>query len=104
MVSPDGKWLAYKLDSPGRSEIMVRPFPDVESAGPWKIGDGQSPLWSADGGESFYLVDNQTLVSQRMSGEPPFVLAIRSPSSRARISRTFSTPDPTITTRRTTAS
>lgn len=30
-LSADGRWLAYASDASGRSEIYVRPFPDVGS-------------------------------------------------------------------------
>jgi Tol biopolymer transport system component len=55
-ISPDGKWLAYESIENGQSNIVVRPFPDVES-GRWIVsnGGGTQPLWSRDGKELFYL-------------------------------------------------
>jgi len=56
-VSPDGRWLAYQSNDSGRSEIWVRPYPDV-NGGRWLVsaGGGLQPLWSRDGkdAELFY--------------------------------------------------
>jgi serine/threonine-protein kinase len=55
-ISPDGRWLAYESIENGQSNIIVRPFPDIES-GRWTVsnGGGSQPLWSRDGKELFYL-------------------------------------------------
>jgi serine/threonine-protein kinase len=55
-LSPDGHWLAYQSNEPGRNEIYVRPFPNVD-AGHWtiSIGGGTRPLWARSGTELFYL-------------------------------------------------
>jgi len=44
-ISPDGHWLAYDSDESGRSEIYIRPFPQVD-AHKWPISaeGGHSPL------------------------------------------------------------
>ena len=61
VVSPDGRWLAYRRFSNAirireTSEIFVSPFPDV-SSGAWQVsvGGGWAPVWSADGEELFYV-------------------------------------------------
>jgi eukaryotic-like serine/threonine-protein kinase len=55
-VSPDGRWLAYEANDTGRSNIYVRPFPDVAS-GLWQVSTegGTRPLWARNGHELFYL-------------------------------------------------
>ncbi|MGD8321882.1 MAG: hypothetical protein PVJ02_15650, partial [Gemmatimonadota bacterium] len=53
-ISPDGRWLAYESDESGHSEIYVRPFPDVD-ARRWAIGAGNTPIWSRDGRELFFV-------------------------------------------------
>ena len=55
-ISPDGAWLAYESDESGRSEIYVRPFPDVGSGRSPVVstGGGQRPLWGPQGRELFY--------------------------------------------------
>ena len=60
-VSPDGKWIAYCSAETGQQEIFVRPFPDVNK-GKWQISTdtGNSPLWSPDGRELFYLTGQAT--------------------------------------------
>ena len=35
-LSPDGRWIAYDSIETGRSEVYVRPFPDVEG-GRWQV-------------------------------------------------------------------
>ena len=54
-LSPDGRFLAYTGNESGRSEIYVRPFPNVD-AGRDLISPagGEEPLWSPDGTELFY--------------------------------------------------
>ena len=54
-ISPDGRWMAYVSDESGKSEVYVRPFPDVDK-GKWQVSTsgGDSPLWSPDGRELFY--------------------------------------------------
>ncbi|MBA4072351.1 MAG: hypothetical protein C0497_11025 [Gemmatimonas sp.] len=55
-ISPDGRWIAYEGDEGGRSEIFVRPFPDVDG-GKFQVssGGGRSALWSRNGRELFFV-------------------------------------------------
>ena len=55
-ISPNGRWMAYVSNESGQAQIYVRPFPEVDS-GRWQVstGGGNSPLWSRDGQELFYL-------------------------------------------------
>ncbi|MGH9256445.1 MAG: protein kinase domain-containing protein [Vicinamibacterales bacterium] len=55
-LSPNGRWLAYDSTESGRTEVYVRPFPDVDQ-GKWQVsrGGGEEPAWSADGGTLYYL-------------------------------------------------
>jgi Tol biopolymer transport system component len=55
-ISPNGRWIAYTSGESRKNEIYVRSFPDVNK-GRWQISasGGDSPLWSPDGRELFYL-------------------------------------------------
>ena len=55
-LSADGDWLAYQSDESGRDEVYVQPFPNV-SAGRWTVSTdgGDSPIWSPDATELFYM-------------------------------------------------
>jgi eukaryotic-like serine/threonine-protein kinase len=62
--SPDGRWIAYQSAESGKDEIYVRPFDAAPSSatgaqitGKWMVSKdgGESPLWSHDGKELFYL-------------------------------------------------
>ena len=54
-LSRDGRWIAYRSGQTGRTEINVRPFPNVDE-GNWTVttDGGQAPLWAPDGRELFY--------------------------------------------------
>jgi len=56
-VSRDGNWLAYTSSTSGRSEVYVQAFPITGAATKYQVTtDGaDSPLWSPDGTELFYL-------------------------------------------------
>lgn len=49
MFSPDGRWLAYSIDSTGGGADMlyVQPFP--LAPGKYQISNGHAPIWSRDG-------------------------------------------------------
>jgi Tol biopolymer transport system component len=72
-LSPDERWLAYVSDESKRSEVYVRPFPEVDKAR-WKIstGGGDSPLWSPDGREIFYH-SGDAVMAVRVETEPAFI-------------------------------
>ncbi len=67
-ISADGRWIAYEANaSPVEalsSEIMVRPFPNVDGGGPWQVTTtgGRGPFWGPDG-TLFYTGDN-SLISE----------------------------------------
>jgi hypothetical protein len=54
-LSPDGRWLAYESNVGGRTEVYVRPFPDV---GRQRIqvstSGGVEPVWAHNGREIFF--------------------------------------------------
>ena len=71
-ISPDGRWLAYDSNESGRSEVYVRPFPNVETGRRQvSTGGGTRPLWSRDQPELFYYVAPDTImaVSVRLGTE-----------------------------------
>lgn len=74
-VSPDGRWLAYESNESGRSEIYVRPFPDVR-AGLWQISTegGAQPAWAPSGRELFYLAPDGALIGIPIDFEPALTL------------------------------
>jgi serine/threonine-protein kinase len=71
-LSPDGRWLAYEAESttvPGRLDIYVRPFPDV-NRGLWQVTSegGTFPLWSRDGRELYYVTLDNAIVAVPVDG------------------------------------
>jgi serine/threonine-protein kinase len=66
-ISPDGRWMAYSSDEGGRTEIFVRPFPEVES-GKWQVSraGGTEPQWGPDGRELFYRSAARDLIEARV--------------------------------------
>jgi Tol biopolymer transport system component len=68
--SRDGRWIAYESTDSGRSEIHVQDFQPA-ATGPLTRGDltvvstegGESPRWSADGKELFYLSPDNSLTA-----------------------------------------
>ena len=61
--SPDGRWIAYRSEDAGNSEIHVRAFPD--KGGKWQVSSngGMFAVWSRNGRELFYrTIDNQIMV------------------------------------------
>jgi serine/threonine-protein kinase len=63
-LSPDGRWLAYASTESGKSEVYVRPFPQVTSA-KWQVSlsGGATPVWAHNGKELFYLDDTREMVA-----------------------------------------
>jgi len=62
--SPDGKWVAYGSDEIGRTEVYVRPFPNV-SGGKWQVstGGGDQPSFRKDGKELYYIAPDGRLMA-----------------------------------------
>jgi serine/threonine-protein kinase len=54
-ISPDGRWIAYQSEEAGDSQVVVRPFPSVDT-GHWVVSPqgGTRPRWNRRGGELFY--------------------------------------------------
>lgn len=63
MLSPDGKFIAYRSNESGRNEIYVRTFP--EATGKWQVSvnGGGDPNWRADGKELYFRGVDQKLMA-----------------------------------------
>jgi serine/threonine-protein kinase len=63
-LSPDNRWMAYVSDETGRTEVFVRPFPDVDSDKKQvSSGGGLAPVWSRDGRQLFYLSGTNNMMA-----------------------------------------
>jgi Tol biopolymer transport system component len=61
--SPDGRWIAYRTNESGRSEVYVQTFP--ASGGRWQVSTngGHHPQWRGDGKELFYCSTDGKLMA-----------------------------------------
>jgi eukaryotic-like serine/threonine-protein kinase len=61
--SPDGRWVAYRSNESGRTEIYVRSF--AGPGGQWQISTagGTSPRWRRDGRELYYIAPDARLMA-----------------------------------------
>ena len=52
----------------------MRPFPDVDSGGPWQVsaGGGLEPLWARAGQELFYVSPSGALMSAAVTRDTAF--------------------------------
>lgn len=84
-LSHDGRWLAYASDESGRSEVYVRPFPDVESRR-WIVSTdgGAMPFWSRTDEELFYINGVGELVAAEIDVSQPLSFTNRPLFSMAR--------------------
>jgi serine/threonine-protein kinase len=75
-VSPDGRWIAYDSNAPGRFEVFVNSFPTPSAAAVKVSGaGGRNPRWGPDGRELFYWNEGR-LISARLSlGDRPRVVS-----------------------------
>ena len=73
--SPDGKWVAYISNEAGPPNVYVRPFPNSD-AGRWQVstGFGDSPVWSPDGKELFFLGRGRQVFAARITTVPSFAV------------------------------
>jgi hypothetical protein len=79
MISPDGKWIAYRSDESGRFELYVQSFPTaggkyrVSTAGCGDYGDGQLVRWRGDGKELVYISgDGTSIMTAPVATAPRF--------------------------------
>jgi Tol biopolymer transport system component len=69
--SPDGHWIAYTSDEPGRKNVYVRKFdgrPADSALGRVSIAGGSHPQWRRDGREIFFLSPDGKLMSVEVKG------------------------------------
>jgi eukaryotic-like serine/threonine-protein kinase len=72
-VSPDGRYIANESTETGRTEIYVRPFPDV-NAGKWGVSvhGGRQPRWSPRGNELFFQGMKGEMMVAKVRTRPAF--------------------------------
>ncbi len=70
--SPDGRWVAYRSDESGRSEVYVQAFPPT--GGKWLISTegGDQPSWRGDGKEIFYVSPASQIMAVEVKGGETF--------------------------------
>jgi eukaryotic-like serine/threonine-protein kinase len=70
VMSPNGRWIAYRSDETGEPRIYVRPFPDVGRGQRFvSDGPGRDPLWRRDGRELFYFSPNGVMAVPVETGD-----------------------------------
>ncbi len=68
MISPDGRWVAYRSNESGRGEVYVVPFARPDRKWLLSANGGGFPRWRRDGQEIFYLALDGMLMSAAVSG------------------------------------
>jgi len=80
-ISPDGRWIAYRSDESGRTELYVQSFPQPdakyrvskEGAGPGTRSSFGRPFWRRDGRELLFVAgDGVTMMSAPVETDAAF--------------------------------
>jgi len=66
--SPDGRWIAYVSNEASRTNVYVRPYPGPGEKLQISSDGGGGPVWSRNGHELFYRVENRVMVVDVQSG------------------------------------
>jgi len=72
--SPDGKWLAYSLDT-DRLNLFVQPFPGNGTKIQISSSGGAQPRWSRDGKSLFFIAPDRKLMEVTLTVEGGKLLA-----------------------------
>jgi serine/threonine protein kinase len=66
-ISPDGRWVAYRSNKSGRSEIYLATFPQL--SGDWQVSvnGGEEPQWRHDGKELFFTDQDRRLMAAEVN-------------------------------------
>jgi Tol biopolymer transport system component len=73
--SPDGRWVAYQLTEPNRSEVYVESL--KPNGGKWQVSTagGMEPHWRRDGKELFYIAGQKLMAVEVRSDAEVFASA-----------------------------
>ena len=74
--SPDGRWLAFASDQSGRSEVVMRSYPNPAMRLQISAGGGTEPVWSSDGTRILYRAGN-ALISAQVTTSPNLRVVVR---------------------------
>jgi Tol biopolymer transport system component len=66
--TPDGRWIAYVSNESGSPNVYVRPYPGPGEKLQISSEGGGGPVWSRDGRELFYRLENRVLAVDMRSG------------------------------------
>lgn len=77
LISPDGRWLAYRSDATGRLELYLRPL-DREGA-PVRVSTGSAgpAMWASNGKRLVYPVENGAMLAATLSTSGSSVSIVR---------------------------
>ncbi len=62
-ISPDGRWVAYVCELPGKWTMCLSPFEDPGRVFPLNTDGGSRPAWRGDGREIFFVDKNGWLAA-----------------------------------------
>src|SRR5262249_32328938 len=63
VISPNGRWVAYRSDESGRDEIYVATFPQLSGRWQVSVDGGAEPQWRRDGKELFFTDAGRKLMA-----------------------------------------
>ena len=74
--SPDDRWIAYRSNASGRSEVYVRPFPVRPGEFAISRDGGGAPRWRGDAKEIFFLSLDGTMMAAQIDTTKGFAAGI----------------------------
>jgi len=72
VLSPDGKFMAYRSNESGRSEVYVQEFPEAKSKWQVSASGGTDAFWRNDGRELYYRARDLSLMAVPVQTAPTF--------------------------------
>ena len=77
LISPDGRWLAYRSDVTGRLELYVRPLEGEGATVRVSTGSAGAAMWASNGKRLIYSVENGAMLAATLSTSGSSVSVVR---------------------------